>query len=189
MRQLLRSQYPEILAQFTALEKPDISRISDIRLARKAGGFAFEYWCQGGDLKDIDRLLQHFEAVLNRSDSLPRLDPRQRSALGRLRSNISINVETLQSTSDDDNVWNLGLSEREELLSQWGKEISAQGIVDRVAEIHRRHQTAVFRKRRVQDEFDRRMLENGAFRALFQINTNITAGHDQPYRYVHVEHA
>ena len=54
---------PAILRSFTDLEYVGQERLSDIRLARKAGGFAYEYWCSGGDLKDVELLLQHFNAM------------------------------------------------------------------------------------------------------------------------------
>ena len=47
VRELLKSRYPAILERFAGLEKVDSSRISDIRLARKAGGFAFDFWGTG----------------------------------------------------------------------------------------------------------------------------------------------
>ena len=62
VQQYLQGQ-PTILRSFTDLEYVGQERLSDIRLARKAGGFAYEYWCSGGDLKDVELLLQHFNAM------------------------------------------------------------------------------------------------------------------------------
>ena len=41
VRERLRSRYPDTLKCFTALEQIEDAKIADIRLARKAGGFAF----------------------------------------------------------------------------------------------------------------------------------------------------
>ena len=62
VREYLQDQ-PSVLKSFTDIEDVGQERLSDIRLARKAGGFAFEYWCSEGDLKDVELLLQHFNAV------------------------------------------------------------------------------------------------------------------------------
>lgn len=62
VQQYLQNQ-PAILRSFTDLGYVGQERFSDIRLARKAGGFAYEYWCSGGDLKDVELLLQHFNVM------------------------------------------------------------------------------------------------------------------------------
>lgn len=48
----------------------------------------------------------------------------------------------------------MSLKEREDLLCHWKDEIDARTIFDSTAEIHRRHQAAIARKRGVYDEAD-----------------------------------
>lgn len=135
VRELLKAKYPAALDRFAGLEKVEQSTISDIRLARKAGGFAFEYWSMGGDIKDIDRLLQKFNSMLgNEPDSADESDSdlqtRQR-VMDRIYWNANSTFHTKETSTDD--VWNLNLDERQALLQKWKKEIDPQTILDRTA--------------------------------------------------------
>lgn len=154
-----------MLEQFAGLEKISESTLSDIRLARKAGGFAFEFWCAGGDIKDIDRLLEKVNSMLGEkgkgaqsSDSEEDRDfhPRQ-----RVFNNIVSNADAVaeQDFATGANVWRSSLSERQNLLAEWKEEINPQTIPDRTAEIHRRHYTAICKKNELYHSIDARCLE------------------------------
>ena len=165
VRELLSYKSPSVLDQFAGLEKISESTLSDIRLARKAGGFAFEFWCAGGDIKDIDRLLEKVNSMLGEkgegaqsSDSEEDRDfhPRQR-VFNNIVSNADAVAELDFTTGVD--VWRLSLSERQTLLAEWKEDINPQTISDRTAEIHRRHHTAICKKNELYHSIDARCLE------------------------------
>ena len=160
VREHLHAKDPRLLLRFTEVEKTDTSRVSDIRLARKAGGFAFEYWCQGGDINDIDLLLEKFNSMLGLDIFDTEGGSRYNTSLERLVENIRWNTAEVQDDRSDPDIWRLPLCQREELLIQWKREIDVQTILDRTAEVHRRHQAALSHRRCVFEEVDVRMLEN-----------------------------
>jgi len=166
LRELLKSKYPETLQSFTALQQVEESRISDIRLARKAGGFAFEFWCTGGDIHDIDSLLAHFSTLLESTYEFQEdandhnLQIRSR-VLDKVYRNASAAAQT--NTTSDIDVWRLTLRERKKLLQIWQEEINPQTILDRTAEIHRRHQAAVRARSKVIHDLEARCLTQRKF--------------------------
>ena len=165
MRELLKHKSPPMLDQFAGLEKISESTLSDIRLARKAGGFAFEFWCAGGDIKDIDRLLEKVNSMLGekgeRSQSSDSEEDRDFHPRQRVFNNIVSNADavTEQNIPTGADAWRLSVSERQNLLVEWKEEINPQTISDRTAEIHRRHYTAICRKNKLYHSIDARCLE------------------------------
>ena len=159
IRELLKSRYPAILERFAGLEKVDSSRLSDIRLARKAGGFAFEFWGTGGDINDLDRLLEKFSSMLGNQYEF-----RDDADDGGLQIKYRIALNAANTAASDppsgSDIWKLTLKERQCLLNKWKEEIDPQTILDRTAEIHRRHQAAVSKRYEVYDEIDARCLQN-----------------------------
>ena len=155
----LQANYNPIFQRFAKLETVDEQLLSDIRLARKAGGFAFEYWCRGGDLNDVEQLLVCFDTMLGDSNVTGEHDHvRTRE---RVLATIAQNVEHAKVDVDEvsgRNVWSLSLEERELLLKKWKGEICPWIIVDQTAEIHRRHQAAVHRRKETQKAIDARLL-------------------------------
>ena len=160
VRELLKARYPAILERFVGLEKIDSSALSDIRLARKAGGFAFEYWCTGGDITDIDRLLEHFNSMLgnlyNTEDKAESSLKTKQRVMDKIVQNAELDFQYQTLTVDD--VWNLNANERKSLLCKWKEEINPQAILDKTAEIHRRHQAALLRKAKAYRALDARCL-------------------------------
>ena len=163
VRELLKSRYPAILERFVGLERVDSSRLSDIRLARKAGGFAFEFWGTGGDIKDVDRLLEKFSSMLgNEFEFHDNADDDDLRTKYRVLDNIALNAANTAASdpSHGHDVWKLSLEERHRLLHKWKEEIDPQTILDRIAEIHRRHQVAVSRRYDVYHDIDARCLQD-----------------------------
>ena len=153
----LKLNYKAAFDSFVSLESVGEAKLSDIRLARKAGGFAFEYWCQGGDIKDVDQLLERFETMLGSNDSLSGMENADETK-DRVLATIARNAEQVRSSKRESNVWTLGLKERKELSMKWKEEVGPWTIIDQAAEIHRRHQSAVSRKRDVNQKIDARRL-------------------------------
>lgn len=143
---------------FVSLESVNEARLSDIRLARKAGGFAFEYWCQGGDIKDVNQLVERFETMLGNNDSLCRREDADRHSRERVLATITRNAELIGRSGYWNDVWTLPLEERKELLKQWKEQVNPWTIIDQAAEIHRRHQSAVLKMRDVHQDIDARCL-------------------------------
>ena len=158
MREHLIQKDPTTLACFTDLENADQRKLSDIRLARKTGGFAFEYWCAGGDLKDVERLLDHFNTISGGQCWQEDADDKDVLTRNRVASGIYQNAVNVMQRSMDNDVWSLSLLDREKLLHTWKDEIDPRTILDRTAEIHRRHQIAVRRKTEIYSEIDARSL-------------------------------
>ena len=144
---------------FTELETVDQGKLADIRLARKAGGFAFEFWCSGGDLEDVERLLEHFNNMVG-NDPLLDCDDDAITIKHRVASNICWNADTVKQRSSAGDLWSFSLKQREQLLQSWKEKIEPRTILDRTAEIHRRHHAATQRKRAIFDNIDARSLVN-----------------------------
>lgn len=154
----LKTNYQAAFDSFVGLESIDEAKLSDIRLARKAGGFAFEYWCQGGDIKDVDQLLERFETMLGSNNSLSGMEDADERSRDRVLATITRNAERLGSSGLEDDVWTLALKERKELSKKWKEEVNPFTIIDQAAEIHRRHQAAVSKKKDVSRKIDARCL-------------------------------
>ncbi|KAL9102197.1 MAG: hypothetical protein Q9163_002622 [Psora crenata] len=159
VREYLANHDPSALTCFTELETVDQAKLSDIRLARKAGGFAFEFWCSGGDLDDVERLIEHFTYIIG-NDISSDLDDDAITTQTRVISSICWNADTVKQCSSTVNLWALSLKERENLLQYWKRMIEPRTILDRTAEIHRRHYAAMQRKRATYEGMDARCLAN-----------------------------
>lgn len=160
VREHLQAHHTAILSRFTEVEKSDQSNISDIRLARKAGGFAFKYWCEGGDISDINLLIERFSSLLGSNGHANDFHPRHLTAQERIHRNIEWNAKDVREASNGHDVWKLTLPERKSLLEEWKSQIKAQLTLDRTAEVHRRHQDAISRRRNIQSDFEARILQD-----------------------------
>ena len=163
VRELLKSKYPTALERFSGLEKVESSRLSDIRLARKAGGFAFEFWGTGGDINDIDRLLEKFSSMLgNQHEFQDGADDGDLRTKHRVLDNIVLNAANTAASDSlsSYDVWKLTLNERQRLLDKWKDEIEFRTILDRTAEIHHRHQVAVLKRQGIYHDIDARCLQD-----------------------------
>lgn len=157
----LKENYKSSFDSFVGLETVDEAILSDIRLARKAGGFAFEYWCQGGDIKDIDQLLDCFNTMLGSNDSSSISETEVKcneQSKERVLASITRNAEQLVDDTLNRDIWELSLEERQNLLKKWRDEVDPYIIVDQTAEIHRRYRAAVARRRETQQQLESRCL-------------------------------
>lgn len=160
VREHLKTNYANAFNSFVGLESIDESKLSDIRLARKAGGFAFEYWCRGGDIEDIDQLLECFSTILGNNDSPGGMDSvEEERATKSVLASITINLDRTLSSRSKDDVWSLSLEERRHVWKKWKEEVNPWIIIDQIAEIHRRHQLAITRKKSILQQADARCLE------------------------------
>ena len=80
----------------------------------------------------------------------------------RVLDNVALNAANTAASdpSSGCNVWKLSLKERQRLLNKWKEEIDPQTILDRTAEVHRRHQVAVSKRYEVHHDTDARCLQD-----------------------------
>lgn len=160
--------YANAFESFVGLETIDESKLADIRLARKAGGFAFEYWCRGGDIKDIDQLLECFSTILGSNGSPGGMDSVEEEQVTKsVLASISHNADLTLSRRPKDDIWSLSLEERRHLWTKWKEEVNPWIIVDQTAEIQRRHQLAILEKKSVLQQVDVRCLEQRTYKSSF----------------------
>ena len=153
MRDHLEQQHPLIYNSFAQIEGSHDDGLAAARLSRKASGFAFVFWLSGGDLKDIQSLLEQFESMLGRN-KLPlghRLQTRYDVLREKLAKTINSNAQLASSVSCEApqrrDIWSMGLEERRNLVRSWREEMGPYAIPDKLAELHQRYLAAVARRR------------------------------------------
>ena len=130
-------------------------KISEIRISRQAGGFAFEFWCNGGDLNDIESLVHSFDGMLGKK-TVPdaAIDPETESvAKANVIAQVLDNARQLSEAPASD-IWAKPLEERLQLAKQWHEEVGVALIADQAIEVHRRHQAALRRLQQVRMDSD-----------------------------------
>jgi len=147
----LERNYNSVYRSFADVEHVDVDqKLSEVRISRQAGGFAFEFWCSGGDLNDIESLLESFHTMLGRNITQGASfdsdhDPQARS---KVVSQVSQNAVQLSGIAGDD-IWAMSLTERLQSVKKWQEEIGPAIIADQAIELHRRHQAALQRLNQV----------------------------------------
>ena len=141
-------------------------KLSRIRLARQAGGFAFDYWAHGGDLNDIESLVNCFDTILGQNE-LPRprssseegwSSEKQRDSRNSVVLQIQENAKRV-SVSREPGAWTMPLQDRLNAITRWEAELEPSSIVDQLIEVHRRYQSALLRIERAREEMDIPLLE------------------------------
>lgn len=158
IRGYLKAKYKSAYDGFVGLERVDRAILSDISLARKAGGFAFEFWCQGGDINDVNRLLDCLSTMLGSNDSSSDTDAATERSKDRVLAGITRNVEQAVGRRQGNDVWSLPLKDRHSLLKRWTEEVNPWTIIDQTAEIHHRYERAISKRTEVRQEVDARCL-------------------------------
>ena len=153
----LRVSHKAIYDQFVTLERLD-SDITDLRRAKRYAGFGYEFWFHGGDIRNLEGLLQVVNTLLGDCE-LPN-DSATATAADDFRERLLQGVKRNATSSEvtEDMIWALSASERHALVSQWIAEMSPWSVCDALAEIHRRHQAAMRRRRVATEAVDARCL-------------------------------
>ena len=167
IRSHVQARDPAIFDDLTSVEHVDGGqKLSRIRTARQAGGFAFDYWAHGGDLSDIESLVICFDTMLGKNE-LPSLKP---------TSEKSSSWETGQNSRDSlipqilDNArrvsetrisgaWTMPLADRLKKIKGWEEELGPLWVVDQAVEVHRRYQLALTRFEQAREELDAPLLK------------------------------
>lgn len=144
----------------------DDQKLSRIRLARQAGGFAFDYWAHGGDLSDIESLINCFDTMLGKN-KLPqqRSSPSKESQLEEARDSresvvlqVLANARLVKETRNP-GAWTMPLNDRLTTIKRWVAEVGPSLVVDQVVEVHRRYQAALSRSEQARQGLDVPLLE------------------------------
>ena len=107
--------------------------------------------------------MDHFETMLGSNDSLSGMEDADECSRDRVLATIKKNAERAGSSGNENDVWTLTLKERKELSKKWKEEVNPWTIIDQAAEIHRRHQSAVSKKKGVSQKIDARCLAQRKF--------------------------
>ena len=143
VRSHLEQKYRDVWRSFAEVEGMSPERaLSEVKLSQKAGGFAFEYWCSGGDLDDIESLLISFDNILGKNEAaMSNVDPNNTS---QIREKVVQEiVQNAEQVSISSSIWTKPHAERLALVKKWQEEIGVATLADQAVEIHRRHQEAL----------------------------------------------
>lgn len=140
----LEKNHNSVFRSFADIEHVESDhRLAALRVSRQAGGFAFQFWCTGGDLKDIASLTDSFDGMLGMNNVLgSTIDPEQHSeARANVIAQVMHNAQQVSETRESD-IWSKSLADRLRIVKQWQEEAGRALLVDQLVEIHRRHQAA-----------------------------------------------
>lgn len=160
VRAHLEQNYPTICRSFSEVEGINSDRLlSEAWLSRQAGGFAFDYWCRGGDLHDVESLLVAFDTILGRNEAIGQSLSAKNSATARQNvfQEVMLNVEHV-STDPAQDIWAKPLLERQAHVQKWRHEIGIAKVIDQAVEIHRRHQDSLGHQDQNRADTDTRLL-------------------------------
>ena len=141
-------------------------KLSRIRTARQAGGFAFDYWAHGGDLSDIESLVNCFDSMLGRNE-LPPLKPTsekvtswetERNPRDSLVLQVIDNAKRVNETRIS-GAWTMPLADRLKKIKGWEDDLGPFWVVDQAVEVHRRYQSAITRFDQAREELDAPLLK------------------------------
>lgn len=136
----------------TRIEYIDVKTSQDKRISKRAGGFAYEYWYQGGNINEVDHLLDCFNTTLENNEEIDSSDMSMTRSKERVQQVISENAKRVAGTVIGQDLWTLTLSDRQQLLQKWKQEMDPWTVVDQTAEVHRRYLMALSRTTRNRDE-------------------------------------
>ena len=163
----------------------EYEKLSNLRVARQAGGFAYEYWASGGDLQDIESLINCFDTILGQND----LSPQKSSLHGEYSPTIEMKARNSVADQVRSNAkrthaerspgaWTMPLEERKALIQTWEDDVGPSIVVDQLVEIHQRYQWALSRVDHARDDMDKTILEQRMATAVLP-SENLT---NTPYR-------
>lgn len=155
LRHHLKATDKKAFEALTKIELIDGKSSKDSRIAKRAGGFAYEFWCQGGDIKDVDHLLDCFSKQLGNHHGMIGMmdvDKSVEQSKERIQNAISENAERVAGNIIGNDIWALTMSDRQLLLEKWKKEMDPWTVVDQTAEVYRRYLMAAAQTAANRDE-------------------------------------
>lgn len=153
----IRKHHPIIFDHFASLESLD-SAVTDLRRTKRYSGFAYEYWVSGGDIQDVSALLEVLDTLLGECEL-----PNKSASSGaqfkeKIFASVKRNTQRASATAGSGQIWSLSIEERHRLVEKWIQELNPWTVCEAFAELHRRHQAAIFRKKEVTRSIDARCL-------------------------------
>lgn len=162
VRDHLKRHYRSAFHDFLKCLSPTEQRIEDIRKKRSAaGGFAFEYWCTGGDLADMERFSREIDTFFGMTmpDSSSSDDSSQSEDLSPQISIHKLGIPVKYPHGDfEGDAWALPMDVREAWIARWKSELGIASSADKLAEVQRRYITARETKQEIHSELDARCL-------------------------------
>ncbi|KAL8792460.1 MAG: hypothetical protein Q9195_004916 [Heterodermia aff. obscurata] len=167
IRSHVHARDPAIFDDLTSVEHVDgAQRLSRIRTARQAGGFAFDYWAHGGDLSDIESLVICFDTMLGKNELRPLKSTSEKASSWEAGRNPrdSLVLQVLDnarrvSETQTSGAWTMSLADRLKKIKGWEEELGPFWIVDQAVEVHRRYQLALTRLEQAREDLDAPLLK------------------------------
>ena len=148
----LKFNHQGVYEEFQEIERLN-AELRDLRRIKRYNGFGYAYWVQGGDLADIESLLDTVDSLLGKpcSDS-------EESFRMKLLAHVKENA--IHASTKSGGIWSMNLVERHAHVARWVEELNAWSLCDGLAEVHRRHQVAVRSLNSVYQPLDVKCLAN-----------------------------
>lgn len=161
VREHLEKNYWKVFNAFSKCLSRKEEQIEDIRQKRSAaGGFAFQHWSTGGDIKDIkafEREIRTWFGKTKLDDSSESEDLSPESPLRPSVHRLANPLDYSSGVSSDD-VWSVPMAGRVALLARWESELGSSHALDKLVEVQQRYHAARETKSDVHDEVNARLL-------------------------------
>ena len=131
----LRARHRAIFDEFEEIERLNHD-LQDLRRVKRYYGFGYEYWIRGGDIADIETLLDTVDTLLGEPQTTS-VDSFRAKLLANVKENI------LNASVKPSGIWTMDLDRRRALVGTWVADLNTWSLCDGLAEVHRRHQVAV----------------------------------------------
>ncbi|KAL8943406.1 MAG: hypothetical protein Q9211_000995 [Gyalolechia sp. 1 TL-2023] len=162
VRDHLKWHYRSAFHDFLKCLSPTEQQIEDIRKKRSAaGGFAFEYWCTGGDLADMERFSREIDTYFGMTmpDSSSSGDTSESEDLSPEFSIHQLGIPVILPQGDfEGDAWELPMDVREAWIARWKSELGIANSTDKLAEVQRRYIAAREMKQDIHSDVDARYL-------------------------------
>ncbi|MCJ1396934.1 hypothetical protein MMC11_000126 [Xylographa trunciseda] len=153
----IKTHHSEIFDHFASLETID-DDLTDLRRTKRYSGFAYEFWVSGGDIKDVNALLDVLDTLLGHCEVSNRSASSSSQFKEKIFAAVKCNTRFATSIASGDQIWSLSVEERHRMVGQWIHELNPLKVCEAFAELHRRHQAAVSRKKQAHLTIDARCL-------------------------------
>ena len=158
----LRRNYWNAFREFVNCLTSKEQRTEDVRKRRStAGGFAFEYWCNGGDLADVRNLMREIQGFFGQRtpyySSPDDSSVSESASIGSSAHATEVSVIHPSGVFEGD-AWSMPMDMRAAWVARWKSELGTSSSGDKLAEIQRRYIAARKRKQEVHNEADAKCL-------------------------------
>lgn len=162
VRDHLKMHHRNAFDDFQKFLSPPEEHLADIQRRRSpAGGFAFECWCTGGDLAELEKLSCEIDNFFGTKvpDSSSSDDSSQSGELTTEFSLPQLDIPVIYPKGDfKGEAWTMPLNVRQAWIARWRSEISIASTIDRLAEVQRRYVKACEMKKEIHNGVDVRCL-------------------------------